>query len=66
MNIVTCQRVARQRLGKQSVARLHNNGNYHVTVFCVVCAVTAAMQRLGKQTSTIETVFYAVRAEGLS
>jgi hypothetical protein len=50
-------------LEKQSVARLLNSGNNNTIVFCVARAVTIAMQQLGKQTSKIETVFYAVRAK---
>jgi hypothetical protein len=50
MCIVTC-------LAIQSVARLQNSGNDHVTVFCVVRTVTIAMQRLGKQPSKIERLF---------
>jgi hypothetical protein len=47
----------RQTLDKQLVARLRNSGNYHVTVFLVIRAVTIAMKRLGKQTSTIGRFF---------
>jgi hypothetical protein len=54
------QRVSRQQLCKHGTLR-----NNRETVLQGVRAVTVAMQQLGKQTSTIQTVFCVVRAAAI-